>query len=72
MFQDTRNGYFMNVNKQVQTVCSQVAADPMLADGYNAIGFSQGAQFLYVCHYIVFVWLVLFTLSCRIKGYTID
>lgn len=29
-------------------VCSQLALDPQLKGGYNAMGFSQGAQFLYV------------------------
>lgn len=29
-------------------VCSQLAQDPNLQGGYNAMGFSQGAQFLYV------------------------
>lgn len=36
----------MNVNLQVEDACKQIAADPKLASGYNAIGFSQGAQFL--------------------------
>lgn len=40
------NSFFMNVNLQVKEVCKQIAADPKLSDGYNAIGFSQGAQFL--------------------------
>lgn len=44
--QDTENGFFKNVNKQVEMVCEQLAEDSELADGYNAIGFSQGAQFL--------------------------
>lgn len=38
----------MDVNEQVSMVCSQLAQDPKLKDGYNAMGFSQGAQFLYV------------------------
>jgi len=36
----------MNANLQVKDACEQIAADPILANGYNAIGFSQGAQFL--------------------------
>jgi hypothetical protein len=32
----------------VEEVCKQVANDPELKDGYNAVGFSQGGQFLYV------------------------
>uniref|UniRef100_A0A1B6H0L4 Palmitoyl-protein thioesterase 1 n=1 Tax=Cuerna arida TaxID=1464854 RepID=A0A1B6H0L4_9HEMI len=44
--EDTENGFFMNVNDQVKMVCDQLASDPKLDQGYNAIGFSQGAQFL--------------------------
>lgn len=36
----------MNANFQVKDACKQIAADPKLINGYNAIGFSQGAQFL--------------------------
>jgi len=43
---DTSNGFFKNVNDQVSEACTQISADPKLAAGYNAIGFSQGAQFL--------------------------
>jgi palmitoyl-protein thioesterase len=48
MFQDIENGFFLNANKQVEEVCKQLADDPELKDGYNALGFSQGGQFLYV------------------------
>lgn len=44
--EDLENGYFMNPNKQVQLVCKMLAEDPQLKDGFNAIGFSQGSQFL--------------------------
>ncbi|XP_046686845.1 palmitoyl-protein thioesterase 1-like [Homalodisca vitripennis] len=44
--EDTENGFFMNVNDQVKMVCEQLASDSKLNEGYNAIGFSQGAQFL--------------------------
>nr|XP_020453249.1 palmitoyl-protein thioesterase 1 [Monopterus albus] len=44
--EDTENGFFMDVNEQVSMVCSQLAQDPKLKGGYNALGFSQGAQFL--------------------------
>lgn len=44
--QDTENGFFKDVNEQVALVCSQLAQDPQLEGGYNAMGFSQGAQFL--------------------------
>ncbi|CAG4947089.1 unnamed protein product [Parnassius apollo] len=44
--EDFENGYFMHPNKQVEYVCNLLAKDPELQDGFNAIGFSQGAQFL--------------------------
>lgn len=44
---DFRSGYFVHANKQIENVCFQIASDPMLQNGYNAIGFSQGGQFLY-------------------------
>lgn len=46
--QDTENGFFMDVNDQVSMACHQLEQDPQLKGGYNAMGFSQGAQFLYV------------------------
>lgn len=36
----------MDVNEQVAFVCDTIAQDPKLKGGYNAMGFSQGAQFL--------------------------
>ncbi|KAM8884789.1 palmitoyl-protein thioesterase 1 [Synchiropus picturatus] len=44
--EDTENGFFMDVNEQVASVCKQLAQDPELKGGYNAMGFSQGGQFL--------------------------
>lgn len=41
-----KNSFFMNVNLQVKDACQQIASDPKLSSGYNAMGFSQGAQFL--------------------------
>ncbi|NXA03654.1 PPT1 thioesterase, partial [Sapayoa aenigma] len=46
LIQDMENSFFMNVNDQVREVCSQLAMDPHLKEGYNAMGFSQGGQFL--------------------------
>lgn len=46
MVEDFESGYFVHPNKQVEDACQQIANDPELQDGYNAIGFSQGAQFL--------------------------
>ncbi|KAL4143310.1 hypothetical protein QTP88_005656 [Uroleucon formosanum] len=44
--QEVENSFFMNVNLQVKDACKQISIDPKLSSGYNAIGFSQGAQFL--------------------------
>lgn len=44
--EDFQSGYFVHPNKQIKDVCSQIASDPKLQNGYNGIGFSQGAQFL--------------------------
>jgi len=44
--EDTVNGFFKPVNEQVEEVCQMIGSDPELKDGYNAIGFSQGGQFL--------------------------
>ena len=44
--QDTENGFLMSVDDQVTQVCTKIASDPKLKDGYNAMGFSQGGQFL--------------------------
>uniref|UniRef100_U3IYG4 Palmitoyl-protein thioesterase 1 n=1 Tax=Anas platyrhynchos platyrhynchos TaxID=8840 RepID=U3IYG4_ANAPP len=46
LVKDVENSFFMNANDQVREVCGQLAADPHLKGGYNAIGFSQGGQFL--------------------------
>lgn len=36
----------MNPNDQIEYACNQIAGDPYLKKGFNAIGFSQGAQFM--------------------------
>ena len=46
LFQDVENSFFLNVNFQVTAVCQILAKDPKLQQGYNAMGFSQGGQFL--------------------------
>lgn len=46
VIEDTENGFFKDVNEQVTMVCEKLAQDPQLQGGYNAMGFSQGAQFL--------------------------
>uniref|UniRef100_A0A914WAB8 Palmitoyl-protein thioesterase 1 n=1 Tax=Plectus sambesii TaxID=2011161 RepID=A0A914WAB8_9BILA len=43
---DVEHGFFMNVNTQVEEVCETLRKDARLASGYNAVGFSQGGQFL--------------------------
>lgn len=47
ILQDTEHGFFGNVNDQVAEVCQTIQNDKKFENGYNAIGFSQGAQFLY-------------------------
>ncbi|SPO29043.1 related to palmitoyl-protein thioesterase 1 [Ustilago trichophora] len=44
--EDRRQGFFGHVNDQVQKACEQLAAIKELRDGFDAIGFSQGGQFL--------------------------
>ncbi|PFH52022.1 hypothetical protein AMATHDRAFT_2510 [Amanita thiersii Skay4041] len=43
---DKRAGFYGNVNEQIQLVAIQLAAIPQLKGGFDAIGFSQGGQFL--------------------------
>ncbi|KAI1316651.1 hypothetical protein EDD11_009686 [Mortierella claussenii] len=43
---DQRAGFFGNVNKQIEKVCQQLKDIPELENGFNAVGFSQGGQFL--------------------------
>ncbi|XP_030382627.1 palmitoyl-protein thioesterase 1 [Scaptodrosophila lebanonensis] len=43
---DYESGFFIHPDKQVEYACKQLAKDARLANGYNAIGFSQGGQFL--------------------------
>ncbi|GMS90856.1 hypothetical protein PENTCL1PPCAC_13031, partial [Pristionchus entomophagus] len=44
--EDRHMSYVANMNEQVQRVCDWIAADPKLQNGYNAMGASQGSQFL--------------------------
>jgi len=43
---DEYNSYFMNVNDQIEYVYKELNAIPELSKGFNAMGFSQGGQFL--------------------------
>lgn len=44
--EDVTDGFIGVVNDQIASVCSMLAADPKLRGGFNAIGFSQGGQFI--------------------------
>lgn len=44
--EDFLDGFFKNVNDQVSEVCDKLASDGNLTNGFNAMGFSQGGQFL--------------------------
>ncbi|VDD90423.1 unnamed protein product [Enterobius vermicularis] len=44
--QDVESSYFGNVNNQIEEVCEVIKNDEKLKNGYHAIGFSQGGQFL--------------------------
>ncbi|XP_012273440.1 palmitoyl-protein thioesterase 1 [Orussus abietinus] len=44
--EDVKNSYFGNLNDQVQKVCDEIKSSREFSIGYNAIGFSQGAQLL--------------------------
>lgn len=43
---DTLNGFFMPIPQQISLACDKIRDDPKLAGGFNAMGFSQGGQFL--------------------------
>jgi len=40
--QDTNNGFFMTMNKNVEVFAAAIKADKNLAKGFNCVGFSQG------------------------------
>eukprot|EP01089_Gocevia_fonbrunei_P014355 TRINITY_DN3919_c0_g2_i2.p1 TRINITY_DN3919_c0_g2~~TRINITY_DN3919_c0_g2_i2.p1 ORF type:complete len:299 (-),score=47.10 TRINITY_DN3919_c0_g2_i2:3-899(-) len=43
---DELGGFIGDVNTQIEQVCQTLASNPKLKNGFNAIGFSQGGQFL--------------------------
>ncbi|KAG2434217.1 hypothetical protein HXX76_007943 [Chlamydomonas incerta] len=45
-FSDVLSSYWGDVNDQVASACAQLRNLTQLAGGYNAVGFSQGGQFL--------------------------
>lgn len=38
--------YFLHPDEQIKQACEMIQKDANLTNGFNAIGFSQGAQFL--------------------------
>lgn len=40
--EDTMNGFFMDMNTNVDVFAEKVKADPKLANGFNCVGLSQG------------------------------
>lgn len=42
LFQDTANGFFMTMDKNVDVFAKKIQADKNLANGFNCAGFSQG------------------------------
>ena len=43
---DRKRSLIDNMNRQIEEVCDQLSRVPELADGFHAIGLSQGGQFL--------------------------
>lgn len=39
--------FFKRWALQIELACADIQSDPLLQSGYNAIGFSQGGQFLW-------------------------
>lgn len=44
--EDFESGILVHPNDQIASVCAEISFDDNLKDGFHAIGFSQGAQFL--------------------------
>lgn len=40
--EDTKNGYFLNMDASVDIFAQKISQDPKLRNGFHAIGFSQG------------------------------
>lgn len=45
-FQDFESGIFVHPNQQIDETCHDIMMDHRLKDGFHAVGFSQGSQFL--------------------------
>lgn len=48
IIEDMINGFFKPIHEQIDMACDIIKNDPKLTNGFNAMGFSQGGQFLYV------------------------
>lgn len=46
LIEDYESGYFVHPTKQIKNACDQIKNDKELRDGFHAVGFSQGGQFL--------------------------
>lgn len=46
MVEDYESGYLVHPNRQIINACNQIKNDQSLQNGFHAVGFSQGAQFL--------------------------
>lgn len=46
----------MNANRQIDMACDKIKNDAKLANGYHAVGFSQGGQFLFV-NFMIYYYL---------------
>jgi palmitoyl-protein thioesterase len=44
--EDRKRSFFSNIAEDLEAVCADLADIPELRDGFNAVGFSQGGQFL--------------------------
>ena len=51
--EDTTNGYFLNMDASVDMFAAKIKEDPKLAQGFHAIGFSQGNNVIrgYIARY---------------------
>lgn len=51
--EDTKNGYFLNMDSSVDVFASKISQDPELQEGFHAIGFSQGNNVIrgYIARY---------------------
>lgn len=43
---DFESGILIHPNDQIKEVCKEIAGDGKLKNGFHAVGFSQGSQFL--------------------------